>query len=158
MLVSRCGRHTLQVEAPEPVLGSGKFYYPDGATYEGGWLLVPEPESAEEEAEAEASAPAEDAAPGAEETPEEKEPEAEKEDEQPAEPKGTYYRHGRGKYAEGDYSYDGEWEHVRFLWKPACTRTYTRTHMLASSRYSVLSLTSATNRPGTRGAVLRRMS
>ena len=113
-----------QIQVPEPVMGNGKFYYPDGATYEGEWLLIPEPASAEDEAEnendtaaEEGSVPAvadtEDAAPSAEEMSDEKETAAETGDEQAAEPKGTYFRHGRGKYIEGEYSYDGEWEHVR---------------------------------------------
>ena len=113
-----------QTQVPEPVTGSGKFYYPDGATYEGEWLLIPEPESTGDEATAEddaaaeeGSAPAaaetEEAAPSSEETPDENDVAAETGDEQAAEPKGTYFRHGRGKYIEGEYSYDGEWEHVR---------------------------------------------
>ena len=51
--------------------------------------------------------------PSSEETPDENDVAAETGDEQAAEPKGTYFRHGRGKYIEGEYSYDGEWEHVR---------------------------------------------
>ena len=113
-----------QVDIPESVTGSGKFYYPDGATYEGEWLLIPEPASTEDEAgaadetpadeaNAQAADPEESAATG-EEASDEKDAAAEKGDEPPAEPKGTYFRHGRGKYVEGDYSYDGEWENVRF--------------------------------------------
>ena len=28
------------------------------------------------------------------------------------EPKGKYVRHGKGKYIEGDYSYEGNWTNV----------------------------------------------
>lgn len=74
-------------EVAPPTSGSGKFYYANGATYEGEWALPepPQPEDGEE------AAPAE----GEEATDEV--------------PKIPPVRQGQGKYTHGEYVYEGEW-------------------------------------------------
>lgn len=103
----------------DPIFGSGKFYFPNDATYEGEWKCIPEPEAprdgegAEEGADAGEAEKAEvDAGgeEGAEGAGADADADAAKEED---EPKGTYLRHGKGKYVEGDYAYDGEWVDVR---------------------------------------------
>ncbi|GAQ79425.1 1-phosphatidylinositol-4-phosphate 5-kinase [Klebsormidium nitens] len=69
--------------APEPTSGSGKFHYQNGATYEGDWILEALPAN-------ESAAPA---APAVEKA------------------NGRRFRHGRGTFVDGTYSYTGEWDH-----------------------------------------------
>ena len=96
----------IQTAQPENVAGNGKFYFSNDATYEGDWLLIPDKIAAEiegENVEEEAQN-----AEGEEGSSEEKAEETEEE----IEPSGLYLRHGKGRYVEGEYSYDGDWENV----------------------------------------------
>lgn len=80
--------------APMPEIqlsGTGKFYYPSGATYEGEWKLLNPP------------------LPPPPEDPKEKKKKPAKDEPPPPPPEPPKrVRHGRGVYREGDYMYDGE--------------------------------------------------
>lgn len=78
---------------PPPETGSGKFYFKNGATYDGEWMKVPLPKAEGTETKpADAKAAAAAAAAAAEQ------PDA-----------SQIMRHGNGFYADGKYKYSGSW-------------------------------------------------
>ena len=96
---------TIEKNVTEPIAGSGKFYFPNDATYEGEWMLYPEEEKEQQE----------DSSGDREESTADTEGEDREKVEcevDAGEPKGKYVRHGKGKYIEGDYSYEGNWTNV----------------------------------------------
>ena len=101
----------LQSAEVETIKGNGKFYYSNDATYEGDWLLIPD-KTAETEADTGEGVEGQTTADGEEGDSEEK---ADEDGEEDAEPSGIYLRHGKGKYVEGEYSYDGDWENVSLV-------------------------------------------
>ena len=102
-----------------PMYGSGKFYFPNDATYEGEWKLIPDSTAGDDTGAEEGAADAGegDKSGAADATGQDGEDgsgaETDADVEKDEEPKGTYLRHGKGKYIEGDYIYDGEWVDVR---------------------------------------------
>lgn len=85
-------------EPPPPTKGFGKFYYPSGAVYEGEWKLLikdvplpPEPYNSPYKQDTKGAA----------------KKKADEPPPPPAEPPKRV-RHGRGKYAEGGFKYEGE--------------------------------------------------
>ncbi|CAM6040356.1 unnamed protein product [Sphagnum compactum] len=101
------------VTPPEPTEGIGKFYYPTGATYEGGWKLVPETPSVGADVVAgKGNIAAAGKAPAAKPTTAKgaAEPPAAVIAATPPEKKRpNRQRNGKGLYIEGDYQYEGDW-------------------------------------------------
>mmetsp|Transcript_22131 Transcript_22131/g.48578 ORF Transcript_22131/g.48578 Transcript_22131/m.48578 type:complete len:191 (+) Transcript_22131:289-861(+) len=92
----------------EPIIETGTFYYDSGATYEGEFTMMYEngkpfiPPPAEGDPAAGAKKDDKKGKKG--------EPDAEAEPEKPPE----RVRHGKGKYTDGAYSYDGEFQMDQF--------------------------------------------
>jgi len=101
------------VTPPEPTEGIGKFYYPTGATYEGGWKLVPEtPNVGADVVAGKGNIAAGSKAPAAKPTTAKgaAEPPAAVIAATPPEKKRpNRQRNGKGLYIEGDYQYEGDW-------------------------------------------------
>lgn len=78
------------MQPPPPTSGTGRFFYKNGATYTGDWILLfPAPPA----------------------TPDTEKKAAKKKDDPPPPPQDPprRVRHGHGTYVEGDYEYTGNW-------------------------------------------------